>query len=594
MLNFFRAIESLPQKPDGSKGPFFDPERGRLEAAISRGLVAAAVLLIAVFALAGIAQAGKIFEQWDAVVSWNRWAVDWAANRLPYATSMYPQLLPTNISVSYVFLQSSQIWIFAKAFQFLFCLMLLIAMLDAARVEGRFGYVLGVPITYALLVALLRYRMLSSGYVDVPLAFFGWVSVYSLSLARNAGDAIGRRKFLFIGALLAFGAAATKQNGLYIAAMYPLLAWRLVLRGEGPGSLRRHLPLLAGLCLILGLTISPWYLYKFFDFQAGGDRNNTALLLTDFHQQRDLLERLFYAGSTIVEAVTPWGAALALIALAVSLRDPIQRWLLGTLVAPLGLVWAFAFSYDLRNLAVIVPFVGAAAGAGLMQIAAWASKLGASWAPAQGDIMRRQSPPPIRPDIPGARPLAPSAAPSATLRVGHCIGLMLLLLFAVSLCISDERLLLWQQQQQRMVGVPDLNRELYAYAADDPQALIATDYQAMRWLPELGERSVVCTCHELSAFRQTFDRPEVRYVLVRTEGAAREVREFLQDHAAAQLLFENHGFAFYGKRAVQVAQVAQETDPKKEPRISLRATPHWTWAARTRWAATATSPIRCF
>ena len=78
----------------------------------------------------------------------------------------------------------------------------------------------------------------------------------------------------------------------------------------------------------------------------------------------------------------------------------------------------------------------------------------------------------------------------------------------------------------------------------------------MRWLPELGPRSVVCTCHELSAFRQTFDRPEVRFVLVRTEGAAAEVRAFLEGQTAAQLVFENHGFAFYEKRPGEQAKLA--------------------------------------
>ena len=137
-------------------------------------------MVIGGFALAGIAEIGQIFQQWDAVVSWNRWAVDWAANRLPYATSIYPQLLPTNISLTYVFMQGSEVWIFAKAFQFLFCLALLAAMLDLARVEGQFGYVPGVVITYGLLVAVLRYRMLSSGYADVPLAFFAFTAVYTL------------------------------------------------------------------------------------------------------------------------------------------------------------------------------------------------------------------------------------------------------------------------------------------------------------------------------------------------------------------------------------------------------------------------------
>jgi len=104
---------------------------------LGRALVVTALLVIGGFALACIAQVGQIFQQWDAVVSWNRWAVDWAANRLPYATSIYPQLLPTNLSLSYVFMQSSEVWVFAKAFQFLFCLMLLLAMLDLARIKGQ-------------------------------------------------------------------------------------------------------------------------------------------------------------------------------------------------------------------------------------------------------------------------------------------------------------------------------------------------------------------------------------------------------------------------------------------------------------------------
>ena len=142
------------------------------------------------------AELGQIFQQWDAVVSWNRWAVDWAAGRLPFATSIYPQLLPTNISLSYLFLQSSDVWIFAKSFQFLFCLLLLLATLDMARIEGRFGYVPAVAITYGLLVAILRFRMLSSGYADVPLAFFAAGDDLCSDAGANTTDTLQRTKYL--------------------------------------------------------------------------------------------------------------------------------------------------------------------------------------------------------------------------------------------------------------------------------------------------------------------------------------------------------------------------------------------------------------
>src|SRR5262249_42892192 len=48
---------------------------------LRRVLVTAALALIFGFAVASLAETGRIFEQWDAVVSWNRWAIDWAANR---------------------------------------------------------------------------------------------------------------------------------------------------------------------------------------------------------------------------------------------------------------------------------------------------------------------------------------------------------------------------------------------------------------------------------------------------------------------------------------------------------------------------------
>ena len=188
-------------------------------------MIAAAMGIACSFAAAGLAEFGRIFQQWDAVVSWNRWAVEWAGNRPPQLTSYYPQLLPANISLSYVFMQTSEVWIFAKAAQFLFCLALLLAMLDAARLSGNFGLVPGVVITYGLLVALLRYRMLSSGYADVPLAFFSWMPVYALLHADRADDASQRLKWLVVGAFFAAGAALTKQLGMYVAVVYPLLVW---------------------------------------------------------------------------------------------------------------------------------------------------------------------------------------------------------------------------------------------------------------------------------------------------------------------------------------------------------------------------------
>ena len=123
--------------------------------AIERGVAAAAGVLMIAFAAHALLHAGDIFQQWDAVVFVEPLVQDWAGNRLPRTTAEYPQLLPCNMSLSYVFLQDASIWFFAKGFMFLFCLLLLLGMFDLAGQTGQAGYALGVCLTYALLVATL-------------------------------------------------------------------------------------------------------------------------------------------------------------------------------------------------------------------------------------------------------------------------------------------------------------------------------------------------------------------------------------------------------------------------------------------------------
>lgn len=55
---------------------------------------------------------GGVFTNWDAVVSWNQWAISWALNEFPHGTYNYPQLLPISESISYVLMDSTGIQFF--------------------------------------------------------------------------------------------------------------------------------------------------------------------------------------------------------------------------------------------------------------------------------------------------------------------------------------------------------------------------------------------------------------------------------------------------------------------------------------------------
>jgi hypothetical protein len=138
---------------------------------------------------------GEVFSAWDAVVSWNRWANDWAAGRLPWRTWGYPQLLPTTFATTYVFIGMPAVQVFAKGMMALFPLAILMAQFDLALRKREFGYLTAIVITTVLLDQLLP-LFLMSGYADVPTAALAFLAAYALMLVEDAPtrrDAISGR-----------------------------------------------------------------------------------------------------------------------------------------------------------------------------------------------------------------------------------------------------------------------------------------------------------------------------------------------------------------------------------------------------------------
>src|SRR5271165_4734031 len=74
-----------------------------------------ALTTIAIFGYICYLNWGTVFADNDDVASWDRWAMDWATGRFPTLTSWYPQLMPSNWSLTYVLLGRTDIKMFAKA-----------------------------------------------------------------------------------------------------------------------------------------------------------------------------------------------------------------------------------------------------------------------------------------------------------------------------------------------------------------------------------------------------------------------------------------------------------------------------------------------
>jgi len=371
-------------------GAKFNSHKKELIHRSSRGerlLALASLLTLALFSYNYLAGIGSIFDHGDDIVSWNRWAVDWYNGYFPRMTWNYPQLLPANWSLSYLFLKGSTLQCFAKSICPLFSLFLLLALYDLWVRRQDFSFLCAIPVTAFLCVALTGASM-NKGYADLPVAFLSFMSVYVL-WAGKGDPAAKSDKNIVIGSLCCAGAALTKQAGLYVLGIYPLLCYLLA---EGsfraPGRMAKA-GKIAAIYLLLFVLTAPWYLYTAAKIVAGQEKSEITYVTHDIYQGRTMWGRLLDFGDKVKEnlhlLISPVSSAqglstvaflvlitavlclcLALLYFIVqSLPDASCRYLVLLIVVPYLCIWARFFSYDFRNLTIAFPFIGVAAGNGI-------------------------------------------------------------------------------------------------------------------------------------------------------------------------------------------------------------------------------------
>lgn len=359
-----------------------------------------------------------VFQYWDAIVSWNRWAVDWEAGRLPARVYHYPQLLPTTWSLLYV-LEGRPLQFLARGVMSLFPLAVALAFLDVGLRRRRPELLLAATVSTLLMAASLG-RHIGAGLADLPVAALALLAFYPLYTRDFEPGAPGDRSRLAAAGLLAVGCALTKQAGLYVAAVLPAFAAGRL----RPWPLRRRAAAVGALALLLVAGIGPWYAYGEVLIARGIEVNEIPILTQKMFGGATLAERGLRALALWQHLLTPpllWTAALLVLA---SLWHRPTRWITVGVSLPFSLLWALWFSYDARNEALALPFLGWSIAAG-----AWV---------VYGAL--------------GARRMRVAAAAWAA------VSLTWIVLWA-----DPQAIALAQQQQLVELGKPALNRRLLAY-----------------------------------------------------------------------------------------------------------------------------------
>lgn len=455
----------------------------------------------------------SIFTQWDSIISWNRWATEWYSGNFPIKTNRYAQLIPTNFAVSYAFLGDTKIQFFAKSFMPLFNLYILLLMFDLGLEYKNPGYFISVVATrYTLKKFLGEY--ISSGYVDVALAFFTMLTVYSLLKALAINEQRQQLNYLRLGFIFAAGTALTKQNGLFIFALYPVLAYLLVLREIEAFDFRQQMIFLAKWFAISLLIILPWYTYNEYRIFTGRVDTNVAYLMGDRHGGRDLLERFTRA----VGLLEKYFFLYPLILLTLPFLDSAIVWIAATILIPYSLIWAFAFSIFPRNLSIALPILGLVTGLSVQKIIELTGKL-------------------------------VEKLKLAELRSYLLVITMILIVIVAGFFVADEAMLQHQEEQQKEILLGYINRQIYEYFEylGDYEPIM-TNYP-IRYLPGMEDLQIdIDNFSNYNVYQRVIENhPEVNLMLVFENTADELVLQEIDQKIASgdfELIFKDGKYSF--------------------------------------------------
>lgn len=423
---------------------------------------------------------GSVFTIWDSVVSWNQWAVEWFSNSQPLDTKRYAQLIPTNFSVTYSFMQSEIIQFFAIGFMPLFPLFILLLMLDLGLAHKNLGYIIGLVATRYILNRFYS-NFFSSGYVDVPLAFFTCLTVYLLLKSIKLSDEEKKVKYVFLGFIMAAGAALTKQNGLFVFSVYPLLAYLIVFRKIDSLTQKEKIGKLVIFFLISLSLLIPWYIFNEIRILEGAKTNILLLISQDHHRGLTRIQRLVKAYKDL--SVYFYLYPFVIITLPLIEKD--YRKIVFLILFPYTLIWAFFFSKYTRNLSIALPLLGMATGLGADGLIRVFAGLVSKW---KIEKVKSQI----------------------------VLGSIVVLFIGAALFVPSSTLIDLQTNNQKLILEPEVNQLIYQHF-DEKGKLepIFTNYP-LRYLPGFEQLQIKIGGFEDYNFykQKRADYPDVKYMLI--------------------------------------------------------------------------------
>lgn len=457
------------KKARGGNALRFDPGaplRGFKELTQSRSVFFNVCFVLALAAMAllfyyYLSRIKAVFYFNDAVLGWNKFAKEWHAGGFPTNTWLYPQLMASNWSLSYVIMQTADVQFIARNVNALFPILNGLLFLDLGLKKKNGVYFLGC-VFYVLMVShLYNPGMLMGGFMDIPVAFFCFLAFYELH--GGDGKTFNLQRAI-MSVVFACAAAVTKQPGFYILAV--VLAWNtgLMIKHRQALGAKKMIKTAGVFLLLVIILVGSWYGFRMVLINEGVESSGVAAVTQKVHQNRTSAERWEHGFNRILRVggknndLARLLIHLAIFFIIMGVFPKKSRYVVLFMVVPYTLMWGYWFSYDYRNLTAAFPFM------------AFSMAFGGQWffSRLNGGIQKIKAK-----DV------------SIWKVAALVLAVVLILNFTV---FKSDRILDNQLKQQHNLGDKGLNKKLYEYYEKHGfEGKVYSKYPYFRHLPVLRD-----------------------------------------------------------------------------------------------------------
>lgn len=282
-----------------------------------------------------IREAGTVFTVWDAVVSWNRWALDLYAGSFPNIFGVYPQLVPATSATIYI-MAGQEIQLFATFAQTLYILFAQLALFSFLKGKNAIAFLLTGMALYPLLKA--QYI----GYADVPVM----CAVIFSATALLCWIENKKPTYFVLAFTLACFACVTKQAALVWLPFLFIIAYTT--HKDAFLQIFKTKAIFILFCVIC-MTLSSYIFHLYIAFTENYSIT-AGTIAPSLHEGRSYFERFLHATTLDNQLFIGFLCALPLL-----FFKKYRYWALMGITYYIA--WGSLLSYDTRNAMLSFPFL---------------------------------------------------------------------------------------------------------------------------------------------------------------------------------------------------------------------------------------------